>query len=133
MAAGVAFMVASCCNCGKVASRKGGALTGDRWQLVQMEGRAFAAENDAYTLTFAEDKKVTGKGDCNRLTGTFENDGANGKLTFGPMAATRMMCPDQASENQFLRLLGTIDSYSIDGRIMTLFANGEQKLMFEKK
>lgn len=131
--AGVVFMTASCCNCGKLSGNRGGTLTGGQWQLVQMEGRAFAAEGDAFMLAFAEDMKVSGKGDCNRVHGTYQNDAKAGTLSFGPLASTRMMCPNQANEDRFLRLLDGIDSYSIDGRMLTFFSNGEQKLMFEKK
>ena len=133
MMAGVVFAVSSCCNCGKVVSTKGGALTGGQWQLVQMDGRAIVAENDAYTLTFAGDGKVSGKGDCNRVSGPFESDSKTGTISFGAMVSTRMMCPNQAQEDAYLKTLGTINSYAMDGRILTLFSNGEQKLIFEKK
>jgi putative lipoprotein len=127
-----ALTFAGCCNCGKISSRTG-SLTGSPWQLVQIDGRTFAAAAESYTLNFAADNNVSGKGDCNRLSGTYASDREKGTLSFGPLVATRMMCPDQASENAFIKALDTIDSYKIDGRMLVLFADGEQKMMLEKR
>ena len=132
LAAGALFAFASCCNCGKTSARTG-SLTGGEWQLTQIEGRTFAATGDSFTLNLSADNKVTGKGDCNRLTGTYTSDRNKSTLSFGPMAATRMMCPNQANEDRFVRMLGEIDSYKIDGRMLMLFADGELKMMLEKK
>ena len=132
LAAGVALAFASCCNCGKMSARTG-SLTGGEWQLAQIEGRTFAATGDAYTLNFAADNRISGKGDCNRLTGTYASDRNKGTLSFGPVAATRMMCPNQAQEDTFVKILGAIDAYKIDGRMLMLFADGELKMMLEKK
>ena len=127
-----ALIMAGCCNCGKMTARTG-SLTGDRWQVVQTSGRAFAAEGESYTLTFAADNKVSGRGDCNRLTGTYASDRDKGTLSFGPLVSTRMMCPDQAREDAFVKALGTVDAYKMDGRMMMLFADGELIMMLEKK
>lgn len=125
----VAVAVASCCNCRKASSAHK-ALAGE-WQVVQMNGQSFKADDDSFTLVFGTDGKVHGKGDCNRLNGTFTNDTAKGTLSFGPMASTRMMCPNQANEDMFLRTLADIDAYSIDGRLLMLFSDGEQKIVME--
>jgi heat shock protein HslJ len=124
--------LASCCNCYKGTARSDTPLTGKGWQLVQMDGRMFTAEGDSFTLTFGDDGRVTGKGSANRLNGTYANDNSNGTLSFGGMASTRMMSPDQGSESRFLKLLGTVDGYTIDGRMLLLFVNGEQVLMLER-
>ena len=130
--AGAALLVSSCCNCGKTGSRAK-SLTGGQWQLIQMDGEVFSAENDAYTLSFSTDGKVTGKGDCNRLSGTFESDPQKRTILLGAMVSTRMMCLNQAGEDKFLDLLRTANSYSVDRRTLTLFSDGKQKLIFEKR
>ncbi len=132
MVAVAALTMAGCCNCGKMLSRTG-SLTGEGWQLVQFEGRAFTAASDSYTLRFAADNTISGKGDCNRLTGTYTSDRDKSTLSFGPMAGTRMMCPDQAREDAFLKTLGAVDSYRIDGKMLLLFVDGELRMMLEKK
>lgn len=125
----VAVAVASCCNCRKAASARK-SLAGE-WQVVQMNGQSFKSDGDSFTLVFGADNTVSGKGDCNRLTGTFTSDSSKGTLTFGPMASTRMMCPNQANENMFLNILSGIDAYSIDGKLLMLFSDGEQKIVME--
>lgn len=126
----VAF--ASCCNCTMVAN-SGGALGDTAWQLIQIEGRTLNVQGDAYTLNFAAGNNVSGKGDCNRLTGTYTSDKATGTLSFGPMASTRMMCPNQTQEDLFVRLIGAIDAYKIERNLLMLFSNGELKMIMEKK
>ncbi len=132
MSVAAALAFTGCCNCGKMSSRTG-SLTGGRWQLVQFEGRTFAAAGESYTLTFSADNNVSGKGGCNRLTGTFKSDREKSTLSFGPLAGTRMMCPDQAQEDAFLKTLGTVDAYRIDGGMLLLFADSELKMMLEKQ
>lgn len=127
-----AFAFAGCCNCGMTSARTG-SLTGGQWQLAQFEGRTFAATGDSYMLTFSADNAVSGKGDCNRITGTYISDREKSTLSFGPIASTRMMCPNQSQEDAFMKTLGTVDAYKIDGRMLMLFADGELKMMLEKK
>ena len=127
-----ALTFSGCCNCGKTSSRTA-SLTGDRWQLVQMDGSAVSAAVDSYSLSFAADNTVSGQGDCNRLTGTYASDREKGTLSFGPLASTRKMCPDQAREDAFMKALDTIDAYQVDGTMLLLFADGELRMMLEKK
>lgn len=124
--------LSSCCGC-SLKSPNGGELTGSEWQLVQIEGRGVKAEGEKYTLNLSADNKLSGVGDCNRLSGTFTYDKIKGTLDFGPIAATRMLCPDQVAENLFINTLGVINSYKVDGKMLMLFANGELKMMLEKK
>lgn len=101
--------------------------------MVQMDGMSFKAEGDSFTLSLTTENTLTGKGDCNRLMGGYKSDNANGTISFGNVASTRMFCPNQANEDKFLKLLGEIDGYTIDGNMLMLVANGELKLMFERK
>jgi len=43
-------------------------------------------------VKFEQNNKVWGRLGCNRFTGTYTQDGA--ALTFGPLATTRMACPE---------------------------------------
>lgn len=125
--------VSSCCSCRNPAKRSAAPITGGEWQLVQMDGMSFKAEGDSFTLSLTTENTLTGKGDCNRLMGGYKSDNANGTISFGNVASTRMFCPNQANEDKFLKLLGEIDGYTIDGNMLMLVANGELKLMFERK
>ena len=46
---------------------------------------------DGVMMKFEPGNKVWGRLGCNRFTGTYAQDGY--KLTFGPLASTKMACP----------------------------------------
>ena len=93
------------------------------WQLREIAGKAVAAPAEgaqAPSLVFERDgNRVSGFAGCNRFSGTCEFP-ADGQLRFSMMAATRMACPDMTLEDEFLRALGTADSYSTDGKVLKL-------------
>ena len=95
----------------------------DLWQLREIAGRpvpAPAAGAKVPSLVFdREGNRVHGFAGCNSFTGGCEFPAA-GRLRFSMMAATRMACPDMTVEDEFLRALGTADSYSTDGKVLKL-------------
>lgn len=64
------------------------------------------------TLEF-KDGMVSGSSGCNRFHGAFSADGK--ALKIGPLATTRMACPDEvmAQEQEFLRALETATTWDI--------------------
>jgi heat shock protein HslJ len=93
------------------------------WLLREVAGKPVAAPAEgakAPSLVFEHDgNKVNGFAGCNRFSGTCEFLGGE-RLHFSMMAATRMACPDMTVEDEFLRALGTADSYSTDGKVLKL-------------
>ncbi len=94
------------------------------WRLVELSGKAVAADDPkaAASLQFdAVSKRFSGSGGCNRISGSYEVSGD--KLHLGPIAATRMMCPQPVMdvETAFLAALGSVTSYKIDGNTLSLF------------
>jgi heat shock protein HslJ len=69
------------------------------------------------TMAFSADGKVGGSAGCNRYSATYTSEGH--KLTFGPAAATRMMCatPERImeQEQQFLTALETVATARFEG------------------
>ena len=99
------------------------ALEGTEWRLVDIGGQPSPAGADTtrhpgFTL-LAEGRKVQGSGGCNRMTGTYQLDGQ--KLKFGPLATTRMACPDMQTETAFLKALQATTRYEISGSSLMLF------------
>lgn len=69
-------------------------LDGVKWELKSLNDREvkFTDNNSEVYLQFNEaEKKVSGRGGCNRFFGNYEMDGD--KLKFSPLGATRMACP----------------------------------------
>lgn len=93
------------------------------WQLREIAGKQVADPAEgarAPSLVFErEGNRVLGFAGCNRFSGTCEYLG-EGRLRFSMMAATRMACPDMTVEDEFLRALGTADSYTTNGKVLKL-------------
>jgi heat shock protein HslJ len=108
---------------GEVARTPGSLSSPASWELREIAGKPVAAPAEgakAPSLVFERDgNRVSGFAGCNRFSGTCEFP-ADGQLRFSMMAATRMACPDMTLEDEFLRALGTADSYSNDGKVLKL-------------
>ena len=102
-------------------------LTGTTWQLTSIESMApkeqpstEIAEPSKYTVTFGDDGQAGFRVDCNRgnATWTKEGEGASGGLTFGPIALTKMMCPQPSEDTKVAAALGQVRSYLVkDGKL----------------
>lgn len=94
-------------------------ITGTTWVVDQLISpsaitTSVALETAAPNLLIAEDGSVTGSPGCNRMTGTAQV--AGDKVTFGPLATTKMMCePDVAEvEQAVLNVLNGETTFTID-------------------
>ncbi|MGW0016705.1 META domain-containing protein [Rhodococcus sp. NPDC003382] len=112
-------------------------LTGTEWVATTMYTpdatvTSVALERSAPSLLVDEDGSVSGSTGCNRFTGTAQI--GDGTLTFGPLATTRMACPDPevaAVENHVLAVLAGETVYEIDAATMRITApNGVDGLGF---
>lgn len=72
-----------------------------------------------YTLRFGTGDDVSLQIDCNRGNGTWTSEGA-GQLTFGPIAATRAMCPPGSLHDKFLAQFEWVRSYVIENNHLFL-------------
>lgn len=64
-------------------------LRGSEWRLIRLGETPIEAEAG---IAFASDGMASGNAGCNRFSGSFEED--RGTIAFGPLASTRMACPD---------------------------------------
>ena len=118
---------------GEVASPS---LAGTNWELVAIQsmddaqGTTRIPSPDQFTVSFAQDGRASFRLDCNRGTSTWKStpsaDGVTGSLRFGPIAATRAMCPPPHLDERIVRDLGFVRSYLFkDGKLfMSLMADG---------
>lgn len=63
---------------------------------------------EAFTLTFTTDGAITATTDCNSMRGTYTVD--ENRIVFGPMAMTKMFCPD-SQEQEFAAMLAEVQSF----------------------
>lgn len=103
-------------------------FAGTSWQLVAIQsmddaqGTTRIAEPARFTLRFGSDGRASLRLDCNRGTGNYTlapaGDGRSGSLTFGPIAATRALCPPPHLDERVARDLAYVRGYLLkDGKL----------------
>ena len=113
-----------------------GALAGTEWRLVEFqsmddaEGTERPSDPALYTMSLQGDGSVAMRLNCNRATGTWQAqagpDGASGQFTFGPLAATRALCPPPSMDERVTSQASYVRSYLLkDGKLhLSLMADG---------
>jgi heat shock protein HslJ len=96
-------------------------LAGTVWRLVNIAGMddstRYPDDPSKYTLEFAADGAASVRLDCNRGTGTWTSESA-GQLAFGPIAATRTLCPPGSLSDKYTAQFEWVRSYVLkDGHL----------------
>lgn len=101
----------------------GGGLAA-RWRVVGFSGfsERDLADKNAF-LDLSNMPKAYGSMGCNNLMFQAETDG-KGKIDFGAIAATRMLCEDMKLEEAFSRMK-SVWQYRFDGGDLILEQNGK--------
>lgn len=97
-------------------------LAESSWSIVAIDGESVSGAN--YELTFGPDQ-MGGRAGCNRFSGRFAESG--GRLTAGPLMATRMACPEprMTHERKVVALLaGPLAIRFLDGSTLLLTGAG---------
>lgn len=100
-------------------------LAGSEW------GPEGADASDQF-VAFKTGGEVVGHGGCNQFFGTYDQSGD--KLTFGPLAATRMACPNLDEEQAFMSALQSarrIEATHL--RLMMKGENGDPVLILRRR
>ena len=115
----------------RIRSRPGGSpvattLVGTKWRLEDLAGAGVIDRVQA-TLEFTEEGKVSGNGTCNRFSGTVTLNGD--VIAFGPLATTRMMCPEAIMNQETAYLAALHDARRIELKepFLYVFASDPQK------
>lgn len=87
----------------------------------------------AIHIVFGEDRKVAGLAGCNRFSGAYTR--RQDDLSMGPLAATRMMCPERGeTENALFLALDRTERFAIEGEtLMLMTADGKVLAEFEQQ
>ena len=98
-----------------------------QWALVELDGEPVELGPEALAPNLSldlEESRVAGSGGVNRFAGTFVM--SEDELRFGPLATTRMAGPEDAMrlEQGFLEALARVTSHELEGRALTLLADG---------
>ena len=93
------------------------------------QGTTRIEDPSGFTIEFGREGQATLRLDCNTGQGSWRARAATadtGSLEFGPIAATRALCPSPRLDERVVRDLGYERSYLLrDGRLfMSLMADG---------
>jgi heat shock protein HslJ len=94
-------------------------LAGAEWTVTDLDGQPLPAEAGV-TIGFAADGGISGRSGCNRYAGRAEL--SDGGLRIGPLALTRMACPEPAMqiEAAMMAALAAVERFEIaaDGTLV---------------
>jgi heat shock protein HslJ len=102
-------------------SRDPQSLLSKTWQWVSTitpVEKITVTDPERYTIMLTEDGKLQARFDCNRGGGEYEI--SKGKLSFGPLMATRMACPEDSLDGPFMRDLQRVVSFFLQGGLLYL-------------
>ena len=104
---------------------KGGSGIENRyWKLIEVNGKSVQPNDkrrkEPHLILHPEGRRVSGSGGCNNFTGTYQLQ-QNNRLSFSPLAATKMACLDaDNTEDLLFKALTTADSYYAAGDTLQL-------------
>ena len=93
-----------------------------KWVVHEVNGtpvQLSGTNRDAHLNFSPSDKRFTGSGGCNRISGSYDISN-NGRISFSDPNRTRMACDDIAFEDNFLKLLERVDRFSVENDMMLL-------------
>ena len=97
------------------------ALEGESWILTQMltAGGQTEIVQTGVSAQF-DGSTISGSAGCNSYHASYEATGS--EISFGPIAATKKICPEdeQSTEDRYLQLLADVGSFEVSGRSMSM-------------
>lgn len=102
-------------------------LENTEWKLIELNGNSnevFAAQPDTFFFTLSSENGLNGAGACNRFFGSYVADETPNALRLDPMGMTKMACENMDLEDEFVKTLYEVDSYTIEGDVLSLFDEG---------
>lgn len=100
---------------------------GGVWQLSELDGAAFTARA---TLEFPQPGRVAGQAACNRFSAA--QTAPYPWFAIGPIAATKMACPDLGDENAYLAALGAMRVAEVLGDTLRLSNEAGREMVFTR-
>jgi heat shock protein HslJ len=119
--------------CSRNEAVPGGDIRGVTWTLVEVNGAPVdtAAMNRPATLLLDEQGHASGYGGCNQFGGPYTIDGE--ELHFGPIAMTRMACPDRMDvETSYSSVFDATRSWRLSDGMLELIGDGRVIARFRR-
>jgi len=113
-----------------------GEITGIQWQWVELTETEPASQSvvpnpENYVLVLSADGSANLKADCNMVSWTYTLEGSS--LTFNTLGpSTLAFCGEESLDTQYLALLGTGGTVSVeDGRLVLELNDNAGRMVFD--
>ncbi len=115
-------------------------ITEKYWKLIELNGVAIPPitedqGREAHFILQTDENRVIGNTGCNNMMGTYElseEHSNQGKISFSPLATTRMACFDVDYEYEYLNVFENSNRYSIENDRLTLYSEEDSQVaLFE--
>ena len=133
----ISLTLALTAACGSQQANNASAQLTDIWSLQAVNGNPITVPEDpiyrqpVLQLDVAN-QSFNGNDSCNQLFGRIEQLTSN-EIALGPIAGTKMMCPDMSLADSFSKALQSTDSYRREGLLLYFYnSQGDEILRFRK-
>ena len=109
-------------------------ITNKEWIAVELgKEKIEQLEMNRFPNLTLSEGKITGYSSCNRMNGTYTLE--KGKITFGAIAVTKMLCFDTSElESKYLKALSEVQFWECkQGKLYFLNNKKETVIVFEEK
>lgn len=106
-------------------------IANQSFQLTELNGKALLATEEIQPTIAFTDKEVNATVGCNQIFAHYTAT-SNGKLTFSNGGATKMMCPEELREDEFLKAFNKVVRYTIKDKTISFF-DAENNLIFKAR
>ena len=136
IAASAAALAVVGSSCSSTKSMNLDELSG-RWEVTGVNGKEVKMSAPDAQLPYlgfdVVNGRLSGNAGCNSIMGSFPTTEAAGKISFGDVATTRMMCPDMEVEQSVVQALGNVAGYKGEGTDKVALVNAEGSLLLSLK
>lgn len=104
----------------------------DTWVVTVIEDNAIQTDRMPTVEIQLASRTISGTDGCNRYTGSIISVG-QGAIELGPLASTRMMCPDMEYADQFNQAMMKVKKYELENGYLILLDDKNNELMTLKR
>lgn len=108
------------------------------WNILEINGDTVNSETQPFISFSISEKRVYGNSGCNSFNAILNVDSLTpGKISFGPISSTRMMCRDMSTEQSIMDAMSQVESYETISEspeeISLNNKDGEKLMLLEKR
>ena len=107
----------------------GALLSGKTYNITELNGTALPGSETSPAFIWFKDGEINTSVGCNSIFAPYKAE-KDGTITISEGGATKIFCPDELREDEYLAALHKVKRYEIDGKTVSFYdENG--KLLFK--